>query len=1022
VLLGSDLGRPSIESPGVAAPVLALTEKLLADAGGWQAIREARAMIEGKRVVSASWKPPVLQGMVREGDREYRCGLRIRSATDMENLCGCPVARRDGILCAHSLAAGLAVVRGMGGLSAEPASISRATPGGAAKPDRAGEQGGWHVAEAGHPPAARLHIVFPPDPAKALAAGRLSFSVEAECRGKRQLTGALAVADREFGPADAALMRALETAAGGYPAGFLSLETSALGPVLDALRGHPRVTLARKTPVAVVETPIRPRLVFRPQTRGGILVNVELPTGTLVRTGDRLWLLGNGALAPVALPAAHRELAGTGRVYPDPDAFYAEILPELAAWCTLEEGVHIAEPEPPKLSLHLDGALHLVRAKVNFTYTGPVRNRTAEREAREELARLGFGPADASGVQAMHGREKTLPFFAAGLPRLARRWEVQTGPDLLNALGTVERVRPKVEITGSGTDWFRMEIGFVDGSGRTIGADEARRLLASGRTHGRLSDGRTALVDPGAFAEMEEALRDCDPAQERAGVYRIGRRQADFLARTLQDVPGIDTGPGWSAWKGGLDAPGDPVVVGALGERLRPYQVEGVEWMAFLSDRGCGGILADEMGLGKTVQALAFLLARPGRALVVCPSSLVFNWAREAERFLPSLRVLRIEGPERAGQFAGIDGADLVITSYALLRRDAEHYRAHAFETVFLDEAQHIKNPETQNAQAAFRIEARRRFALSGTPLENSVRDLWSLMQFLMPGYLGSRDDFRDRYERPVLAGGDPDVLARLRRRVGPFVKRRLKRDVLKELPPRIDHVAPCELSSLQASAYRALVEEGRRKVDDALRDAGAGQARMAVLTALLRLRQICCDPRLTGIEATAAESAKLELCMEILQEAVDGGHRVLLFSQFTGMLRLIEESIRDAGLRHLYLDGSTRNRQAVVDQFQSDPSIPVFLISLKAGGTGLNLTAADTVIHYDPWWNPAVEDQAADRAHRIGQDRVVTTYRLVARGTVEERMVELQAKKRDMVRGILDDDPQSLGTATLDELRELLQ
>jgi len=408
--------------------------------------------------------------------------------------------------------------------------------------------------------------------------------------------------------------------------------------------------------------------------------------------------------------------------------------------------------------------------------------------------------------------------------------------------------------------------------------------------------------------------------------------------------------------------------------------------------------------------------------LVVCPSSLVFNWAREAERFLPGRRVVRIEGPGREARFAEMEQADLVITSYSLLRRDAGRYEGCPFETVILDEAQHIKNPDTQNARAAHRIEAKRRFALSGTPIENSVRDLWSLMQFLMPGYLGSRDDFRERYERPILAGEDPGALPRLRRRVGPFVKRRLKRDVLTELPPRIDHVTPCELSPLQASAYRALVEEGRRKVDDALRDAGAGQARMAVLTALLRLRQICCDPRLTGLDAVAADSAKLDLCLEILQEAVDGGHRVLVFSQFTTMLGLLRDAVAEAGLRQVYLDGSTRNRQAVVDQFQSDPTIPVFLISLKAGGTGLNLTGADTVIHYDPWWNPAVEDQAADRAHRIGQDRVVTTYRLVARGTVEERMVELQSKKREMVRGILDEDPQALGAASLEELRDLLQ
>ena len=1014
----SDRDRSRRDSAAMSGPV-ALTEKLLSDAGGWQAIREARAIVEARRVVSASWKPPVLQGLVREGDREYRCGIRIRSGTDMENLCGCPTARRDGILCAHSLAAGLAVVRGMGGLSEEAPPDKRPIH----KPE--GGEGGkvvWRTAPPGTQAAARLHLVLPPDPVKALGTGKLSFSVEAECRGKRQLLGALAPGDREFDASDAALLQVLEQIVGGFPAGFLSLETDALGPVLDALRGHPRVTLARKQPVTILDHPVRPLLKFRPQPDGGVRASVDIPPGFKFVAGARLWVVDGTTFTPLALPASQIELAESGRLYADADVFHSEILPELVAWCRLEEGVRIAEPEHPEIGLHLDGALHLIQARFEFRYRGPVRNRTVEREARERLAGLGFGLPDAGGLQSLHGREKVLGFLAAALPRLARGWDVRTGSNLVHAIGTVERVRPRVEITGSGTDWFRMEISFVDGKGRTVGADEARRLLASGRTHGRLADGRTALVDPGAFSELEEALRDCDPAQERGGVYRIGRQQADFLAQTIGEVPGVETGHGWTDWKRALDAPGAAVELGHLATVLRPYQRTGVEWMAFLSDRGCGGILADEMGLGKTVQALAFMAARPGRALVVCPSSLVFNWAREAERFLPGRRVVRIEGPGREARFAEMEQADLVITSYSLLRRDAGRYEGCPFETVILDEAQHIKNPDTQNARAAHRIEAKRRFALSGTPIENSVRDLWSLMQFLMPGYLGSRDDFRERYERPILAGEDPGALPRLRRRVGPFVKRRLKRDVLTELPPRIDHVTPCELSPLQASAYRALVEEGRRKVDDALRDAGAGQARMAVLTALLRLRQICCDPRLTGLDAVAADSAKLDLCLEILQEAVDGGHRVLVFSQFTTMLGLLRDAVAEAGLRQVYLDGSTRNRQAVVDQFQSDPTIPVFLISLKAGGTGLNLTGADTVIHYDPWWNPAVEDQAADRAHRIGQDRVVTTYRLVARGTVEERMVELQSKKREMVRGILDEDPQALGAASLEELRDLLQ
>jgi SNF2 family DNA or RNA helicase len=447
------------------------------------------------------------------------------------------------------------------------------------------------------------------------------------------------------------------------------------------------------------------------------------------------------------------------------------------------------------------------------------------------------------------------------------------------------------------------------------------------------------------------------------------------------------------------------VKIGALGplrERLRPYQLEGALWLLKNARSASAGLLADEMGLGKTIQALAMMEALSGPHLVVCPSSLVWNWSREAAAFCPKLRVLAIEGSRRSEEFSKIPEHDLVITSYALLRRDAEHYKPFVFSTTTLDEAQHIKNPDSQNARAACTIRSKARFILTGTPLENSLRDLWSLFDFLMPGYLGTRKDFQDRYEKPLAAGESARIWPRLLRRVRPWMLRRTKLEILKELPPKIEQVVQVELNPEQKAAYTQLQIAARAEVD-AMRESG-GQANMKVLTALLRLRQACCDLRLLNIE-TNAPSAKVDALLELLGEAVDGGHRTLVFSQFTSMLDIIVPSLDEAGISWCRLDGSTKDRGAVVERFQSETSISVFLISLKAGGVGLNLTGADTVIHFDPWWNPAVEAQATDRAHRIGQQNIVTSIKLIARETVEERVLEMQTKKKILGMELFDSD-----------------
>jgi SNF2 family DNA or RNA helicase len=445
-----------------------------------------------------------------------------------------------------------------------------------------------------------------------------------------------------------------------------------------------------------------------------------------------------------------------------------------------------------------------------------------------------------------------------------------------------------------------------------------------------------------------------------------------------------------------------------LQAELRPYQSYGLGWLQFLREYGFGGILADDMGLGKTLQTLAHVLMekQDGRlrqpALVVAPTSLLFNWRAEARRFTPDLSVLTLHGADRKGQFQWIDESDLVLTTYPLLSRDGDLLARHDFHLLILDEAQAIKNPRTRAAREVRRLRAHHRLCLSGTPLENHLGELWSLFDFLMPGMLGGQTRFRQQVQRPIERNDDHDRREALARRIRPFFLRRTKQEVAPELPPKTEMVRAVTLEGPQLRLYERYRVAMHDKVRRAINGPGLDKSRILVLNALLKLRQICCDPRLLkdveGVETMP--SAKREMLGQLLPDLVEEGRRILVFSQFVSMLNLIEKDLEAMGIRFVKLTGQTRDRQAVVERFQTG-QVPVFLISLKAGGVGLNLTAADTVIHYDPWWNPAVEDQATDRAHRIGQDQNVFVYRLLTEQTVEQKVFELQQSKRGLVESL---------------------
>jgi superfamily II DNA or RNA helicase len=461
---------------------------------------------------------------------------------------------------------------------------------------------------------------------------------------------------------------------------------------------------------------------------------------------------------------------------------------------------------------------------------------------------------------------------------------------------------------------------------------------------------------------------------------------------------------------------------------LRDYQKTGADWIRFLADHELNGILADDMGLGKTLQTLTHILRLKnagvsGPVLVVAPTSVVPNWFAEAKRFTPSLKVIILYGPQRRKLFPHIPHADIVLTSFALLQRDIAELKKHEFQLVALDEAQHIKNPSAKVSQAACELRSRHRLCLSGTPVENNLGELWSLFRFLMPGFLGPLERFRRNYQNPIEKDDDEERRGFLRARLGPLILRRTKDQVATELPPKTILVHPVDLNSAQRDLYETVRATMDKHVRDAIAARGLEQSQFAILDALLKLRQICCHPSLLKLQSEAVRkakrSAKLEYLFELLDTLFAEGRRVLLFSQFTSMLSLIEAELNIRRISYLKLTGESKDRGKLVERFQNE-TIPIFLISLKAGGTGLNLTAADSVIHYDPWWNPAAENQATDRAYRIGQDKPVFVHKLICTGTVEDRIHQLQQKKSLLADSLLAGATKS--TPNAESLRELLK
>lgn len=1033
-----------------------ITEKWLGEIGGWQVMKAARGLADAGMASVTSAEAGLIRGVAGSGKMKFTTGLRIRSSSDVDNLCTCPHARRSGQICEHALAVALMQAR------SKALPVKATGSGQAAGVTSSGGSG--RQSESTKAASTMLK------PTAVTVPGRFSIYLpEAVLQGQAREPFGVFVKFEAGGESETSAFAAWLAGQGIKQAQSLplSLRGETLSGFLQTLAEHPRVFAGKpngkERPLQVAAEPVRLPLVVEPASEGRIRLKLEgkterpvwgswwicQETGALFRhASDRyeMTVLANELAISVSFKSLHWLAENADRLA---DCFQVEMRGGM-------ENFHVS-PIPCEFEIQLEGSLQSIEIKVYARYgelkwqvqSDPkhdtlfptqdkqnellfyVRNIDEESRFLRQIVTLGFVFVTIETLQ-IQGSENVLRFYASDLRRLRKLATVVEGERWRAATRGVQRIAPLTRFEEgparagtSGGDWLNMEFAYESSDGFRLARAEVLRLVRSGQRSVQ-ANGRRYILDTAAVDELEESLRDVPLELTPEGARVHGAHAAYFGGTDAAELKPVSA----------ADVQGQ--IGGDLAGLLRPYQMEGVCWMTSQVMRGRGGVLADEMGLGKTVQSIALALylkkqqSDSGPVLVACPKSLLGNWQAEFERFAPNLKVLLVQGGNREKALSQIAAHDVILSSYQLIVRDIQHYQSIRFGLILLDEASFIKNPDTDAAKTLRSLKAMGRVALTGTPLENGVRDLWSIFQFTLPGYLGNQKSFQERFESPIQSGLDLPAgraaAVRLQKLTQPYFLRRTKRQVLKDLPEKIEQVLWCTPSAAQAEFYRKILEEGREEIKAARRRSGQNGAKMTMFTVLLRLRQVCCDLRLTGVPPDALEglepddlSGKWAALMDQTEAALESGGKMLVFSQFVHFLRLMRD--RFDGQKHslAYLDGSSQDRSAQVERFQKDPSCRIFLISLKAGGYGLNLTAADSVILADPWWNPAVEAQAIDRAHRIGQQKVVNAYRLVMRGTVEERILKLQAQKRGLVEATLNDQAPMMEGLSEAELESLI-
>ena len=807
-------------------------------------------------------------------------------------------------------------------------------------------------------------------------------------------------------------------------------------------------------------------LAFSVSDSGGELSfypEIEWPDGTLPVSDDMtilslrpLWVLVDDKVRLVGNAEGEELLRlkqmATPLVVPtkDRDLFLSRAFPALSARFAFRSSGNVIQTvdSPPTPRLYLSESRGELLVRLRFAYgegieissdavaaetpeihfSGPAivtvkRDRALEDAARSRLAGSGLREAEqGSAAFRISSTVEPLAWITERLPELAAagfeiygqenltRYRVRNGPSSI------------AFTVASGIDWFDLNVDATfEGTPASLHAFV--EAVREGRRYVRLTDGSYGVLPEDFLKKFKAAALLGDTRQ---GGLRLSRTHVALLD-DLSEGMELTGDEGFRQYRDRLHSfigISHPSLPEGFSATLRPYQQGGYDWLRFLHEFGFGGLLADDMGLGKTVQALALLShvhaghnVRP--SLIIVPTSLVHNWQREAERFAPVLRVLAYHGLDRKHVRDSFESYDLIVSSYGILRRDIEFLRNVPFTYVILDESQNIKNFASVNARAARHLQAEHRLALTGTPVENNLTELWSQLHFLNPGLLGGLKTFTDHYIRAIERDRDENTAASLRRILHPFLLRRTKELVAAELPPKFESVVLCDMEELQRSAYHHWREYYRQAILRSIDTVGVKRSTVKVLEGLTKLRLVCCHPSLAD-ERYRGGSGKFSAFEDMLDDILQEGHKVLVFSQFVRMLSILRHHLDHQKIPYEYLDGRTLNRKVHVDRFQDDPSVKAFLISLRAGGTGLNLTAADYVLHYDPWWNPAVEAQATDRTHRIGQNRQVFSYKLITRDSVEEKILELQEKKKHLVSSVITTEPSFVKSLTREEIEDL--
>ncbi|MEN8661881.1 MAG: DEAD/DEAH box helicase [Lentimonas sp.] len=995
----------------MSKPAPKFDRSFLLELGGGIIFKQAERLFETAAVVTVEWESPVLIGRVKGLNANYEPKLNLRSTVFAVNNCNCDDGKKRKV-CAHAIAAAMHFEALKSEATNEAiAQVIANTP--EPKPEAkvtevaVSKLRSIKVSEEGA--NLRMLVFLPPNFEAAVERDAIVVKVEAAAGREILPLGNVspAKAYAVSKPQQRALML-VEAWCGGKLASLLQLTAGRLRRLLDLLEGEPVVYWVKKpnAPIDWKDGQLSDVHSFLPEAE--VEPEEEAEPVAVEEEPQRPSFNRNISLREKSKPNM-RAIAEAKR--PKLFEIKAGDYPTARAVADTMEGYSDS-------SLIVDGSTNFIVIRL------PSKNAESVAPLRTILKTSGFMLEPSNRKWWLRDRHKTLNFLASHWKALKDEWHAEFTQNFLDKLGSVVLSELNIEtkeVDGS----FALEV-TLSKEGDEM---ELRKAIASGKSYVETEGGGITLLDTASVNRLHEIERAVSGQADRPFTPTFTKR---LETQELVDVEDLldEMAEGWQppqAWRsrsralkqvGALEpAPIRP----AFDSILRTYQRIGVAWLWHLYRHDLGGILADEMGLGKTLQALALIecIRTTNKdsmpALVVGPASLVENWMREAARFTPGLKLAKHHGAKRAKEPAVLEEVDIVITSYGTLRQDSDMLSTMDWCVVIGDEAQHIKNRRTQNAKSLTRLHSKGRFLLTGTPVENSLDDLLSLFTFLMPGYLQTSPGKLSQEDKAWHC-------KRQAARAAAYILRRTKKEVAPELPDKIEKTFFCELGSRQQKFYQDTLEKTRRDIFNLeMSGANAGRVQFAAFTELLRLRQACVDPRIIDEEFPEKESAKLAAFDEVLDECIDAGSRILVFSSFVTALKLLAVHLEAKGHKFCYLDGKTKNRLSVCDQFNEDESIPVFLISLKAGGTGLNLTGADTVVHYDPWWNPAAEAQATDRAHRIGQTKVVTSIKLIAANTVEEKVLELQAKKAEILKELFEESEAANAKVSLDDIKSLL-